>query len=291
MTKLPWWLKPANKVVIALNRAGLALGSQHILSVPGRKTGRLYPTPVSILTVDGDRYVCTAYATEWVKNARIAGWGLLARGRNEDRVGLVELPVAERGAIPRTRAVLSGYLGDPGLGAAVLRTVARVREARPDMLYACDPVMGDEGRGFFVRPGIPEFFRDHAVPVADIVTPNQFELAWLADRPIASLEDALAAAAAVRATGPRVPVFARPSWPHGRTDFRPAARFFPTPPPVTSSARAHRSVSWRSTSSTRIRTTPMRSIACARCETHFRPSRLETPRQRRAAALPSTTSW
>ena len=88
--------------------------------------------------------------------------------------------IAERGAIPHTRAVLSGYLGDPSLGEAVLRVVARVRAERPDMLYACDPVMGDEGRGFFVKPGIPEFFRDHAVPAADIVTPNQFELAWLA---------------------------------------------------------------------------------------------------------------
>ena len=84
----------------------------------------------------------------------------------------------------------------PSLGEAVLRAVARVRAARPDMLYACDPVMGDEGRGFFVRPGIPEFFRDQAVPAADIVTPNQFELAWLAGREIAGLEDALAAAAA-----------------------------------------------------------------------------------------------
>lgn len=114
--------------------------------------------------------------------------------------------VAERGAIPRTRAVLSGYLGDPSLGAAVLRAVARVRAERADMLYACDPVMGDEGRGFFVRPGIPEFFRDHAVPAADIVTPNQFELAWLAGRSIASLDEAVAAAAAVRATGPRIVV-------------------------------------------------------------------------------------
>lgn len=114
--------------------------------------------------------------------------------------------MAERGAIPRTRAVLSGYLGDPTLGAAVLRAVARVRAERPDMLYACDPVMGDEGRGFFVKPGIPEFFRDRAVPAADIVTPNQFELAWLADRSIVSLDDALAAAAAVRASGPRIVV-------------------------------------------------------------------------------------
>ena len=63
--------------------------------------------------------------------------------------------MADRGAIPRTRAVLSGYLGDASLGEAVLRVVERVRAARPDMLYACDPVMGDEGRGFFVRPGHP----------------------------------------------------------------------------------------------------------------------------------------
>jgi pyridoxine kinase len=114
--------------------------------------------------------------------------------------------IADRGAVPHTRAVLSGYLGDASLGEAVLRVVARVREARPDMLYACDPVMGDEGRGFFVRPGIPEFFRDQAVPTADIVTPNQFELAWLAGREITGVEDALAAAAAVRAKGPRIVV-------------------------------------------------------------------------------------
>jgi pyridoxine kinase len=130
------------------------------------------------------------------------------RGRLVDLAWVEEIVegIADRGAIPRTRAVLSGYLGDPSLGETVLRTVARVRTARPDMLYACDPVMGDEGRGFFVRPGIPEFFKDLAVPAADIVTPNQFELAWLAAMEIASLDDALAAAARVRARGPRIVV-------------------------------------------------------------------------------------
>jgi pyridoxine kinase len=130
------------------------------------------------------------------------------RGRLVDLPWVEEIVegIADRGAIPRTRAVLSGYLGDPSLGEAVLRTVARVRAERPDMLYTCDPVMGDEGRGFFVRPGIPEFFRERAVPAADIVTPNQFELAWLAATAIASLDDALAAAAKVRATGPKIVV-------------------------------------------------------------------------------------
>lgn len=102
--------------------------------------------------------------------------------------------------------MLSGYLGDATLGQTVLDTVGEVRAVRKDMVYACDPVMGDEGRGFFVRPGIPEFFKAQAVPAADLVTPNQFELAWLADQPIASMEDAVAAAAKVAAAGPAIVV-------------------------------------------------------------------------------------
>lgn len=114
--------------------------------------------------------------------------------------------VEERGAFERTIAVLSGYLGDPSLGEAVLETVEAVRRARKGALYVCDPVMGDVGRGFFVRAGLPEFFKAHAVPAADIITPNQFELSFLADRQVESLDDALAASAAVRATGPALVV-------------------------------------------------------------------------------------
>ena len=119
-----------------------------------------------------------------------------------DEVREILKGVEERGAYPRTRAVVSGYLGDAALGAAVLDTVAAVRQVRPAALYACDPVMGDVGRGFFVKEGIPAFFKDHAVPAADIVTPNQFELAYLAGFEILTLDDALNAAAAVRAMGP-----------------------------------------------------------------------------------------
>jgi hypothetical protein len=99
--KLPGWLKPANRVVMALNRLGLALGTQHILSIPGRKTGKLHSTPVSLLTVDGKRYVVTGMETHWVKNARAAGWGLLSRGRKRERVALVEVPAEERAPILR----------------------------------------------------------------------------------------------------------------------------------------------------------------------------------------------
>lgn len=101
-------------------------------------------------------------------------------------------------------ALLTGYLGDRGTGEVVLDALSRIRRASPGALYCCDPVMGDTGRGFFVREEIPAWIRERAVPAADIVTPNQFELSWLAEREIHTRDDALAAAAALRARGPSV---------------------------------------------------------------------------------------
>jgi len=112
--------------------------------------------------------------------------------------------VEERGGFDRAKAVLSGYLGSADLGEAVLETVALVRARRPDALFVCDPVMGDLGRGFFVAEGIPAFFKHEAVPRADIITPNQFELAYLAAMELQSLADVLAAARKVRETGPEL---------------------------------------------------------------------------------------
>ncbi len=95
--KLPRWLKPMNRMIVALQRGGLVLGTMRVLSVPGRKSGELRTTPVSPLVVNGQRYVVGGSAqADWVKNARAAGWGVLARGRKEERVKLVELPVEER---------------------------------------------------------------------------------------------------------------------------------------------------------------------------------------------------
>lgn len=115
--------------------------------------------------------------------------------------------IAARGALPGCDAVLSGYMGDAGVGAAILGAVARVRGANPRALYCCDPVIGDVDGGVYVRPGIPEFMRDQALPVADVLTPNQFELEWLTGQPCRTLGDAKGAAAALRARmtpgGPR----------------------------------------------------------------------------------------
>jgi hypothetical protein len=100
--RLPRWLKPANRVIVALQRLGLAIGTMRVLSVPGRKSGKLQSTPVSPLSVGGQRYIIGGLAdADWVKNARAAGWGILAHGRKQERVALVELPIEERSPILR----------------------------------------------------------------------------------------------------------------------------------------------------------------------------------------------
>lgn len=114
--------------------------------------------------------------------------------------------IDERGALNRCTALLSGYLGDAALGTAVLETLSRIRAHRPGVLYACDPVMGDRNGGLFVNPELPGFFIRHAVPAADIITPNHFELDLLADTAVATMNEALEAAAKVRAKGPRLVV-------------------------------------------------------------------------------------
>jgi pyridoxine kinase len=114
--------------------------------------------------------------------------------------------IAARGVLPGCDATLSGYMGDPATGAAILRAVRDVRAANPAALYCCDPVIGDTDTGVYVRPGITELLRDQAVPEADLLTPNQFELALLTGLPCATLAGACAAMRALRGRmrpGPR----------------------------------------------------------------------------------------
>lgn len=112
--------------------------------------------------------------------------------------------LAERGVLRGCDGILSGYMGSEETGAAILDAVSQVRAANPKARYACDPVLGDVGRGIFVRAGIPEFMRDQAVPAAEIITPNLFELAYLAGRDITGQADLVQALATVHATGPRI---------------------------------------------------------------------------------------
>src|SRR3546814_4046670 len=89
---------------------------------------------------------------------------------NELREGL-----DERGMLTRCGAVLSGYLGTAGNAAAVETAVRRLRAARADAVYCCDPVLGDHPRGLYVRADVPAAMR-RLIAMADVAIPNRFEL-------------------------------------------------------------------------------------------------------------------
>ena len=111
--------------------------------------------------------------------------------------------MAQRGALAQVDVVLSGYQGGADIADAILDTVARVKAANPSATYTCDPVMGNAKSGCFVNPAIPVLLRERVVPQADLITPNQFELGYLADRPVTTLAETLDAVDAVMALGPR----------------------------------------------------------------------------------------
>lgn len=121
-----------------------------------------------------------------------------------DDVREVITGVEERGALPQIDAVLSGYQGGEGIADVIIEAVAKVKAANPDAVYACDPVMGNAKSGCFVAPAIPELLRDRVVPVADIITPNQFELGYLTRTEPGDLASTLASVDAARAMGPSV---------------------------------------------------------------------------------------
>lgn len=112
--------------------------------------------------------------------------------------------IDERGVLGDVDAVLSGYQGREDIGAMILDAVALVKQRNRAAIYCCDPVLGDEDRGSYVRPGIAEFMRQRVVPAAQIITPNQFELTALTGLPVVTMEDVLQAADAARSLGPEI---------------------------------------------------------------------------------------
>ena len=111
--------------------------------------------------------------------------------------------IAARGALARCDAVLSGYMGDAGIGEAILDAVRRVKAGNRRAIYCCDPVIGDDDTHIYVRAGIPELMRNQALPCADIITPNRFEVEQLVGHSCATLEDVKQAIVELQAIGPR----------------------------------------------------------------------------------------
>ena len=146
--------------------------------------------------------VWPVHTVQFSNHPGYGGW----RGRAFDGglIGDVVQGIEDRGVLKTCDGVLSGYVGSAEIGPAILDAVARVRRANPQAQYCCDPVIGDVGAGVYVQPGVADFIRQHAVPAADVATPNLFELGHLTGRSTRNTGEVLQAAHALRHMGPRI---------------------------------------------------------------------------------------
>jgi pyridoxine kinase len=104
----------------------------------------------------------------------------------------------DRGLPERAAILISGYIGSAEVALLLADFVARAKEVNPALCYCCDPVMGDEAPGLYVPRQIADIFRDRLLPMADLATPNPFEVAWLTGHRITELADIAVAARALR---------------------------------------------------------------------------------------------
>jgi deazaflavin-dependent oxidoreductase (nitroreductase family) len=130
--RLPWWLKPANKVFMVLLRLGVPV-SRHespvVLTVPGRKTGKPRSTPVTPMTVDGERYVVNGYpGADWVHNVRAAEQVTFTQGRHTETVRMVELSAAD------ARPVLREFPAQVATGVDIMKRAGVLKTGTADEL-------------------------------------------------------------------------------------------------------------------------------------------------------------
>jgi pyridoxine kinase len=105
--------------------------------------------------------------------------------------------IGAHGLYGQLDAVITGHFSTPEQVAVAADTLGRVRVAAPAARLIVDPIMGDEGRGLYVKPAVAEALAVLLVPLADIVAPNAWELARLTSRAVDGAQSAVAAARAL----------------------------------------------------------------------------------------------
>ena len=130
----PWWLKPMNKVFIAMMRLGLPISGKEsptVLTAPGRKSGKPRSTPVTPMHVDGQRYVVEGFpGADWVANVRAAGEATLTQSRRSERVRMVEMSPDE------ARPLLREFPTEVPTGVEFMKKAGLVKDGRPEEFEA-----------------------------------------------------------------------------------------------------------------------------------------------------------
>ncbi len=132
--KPPRWLKPMNKVLMAAARTGLPIFGKErpvVLTVLGRKTGKPRSTPITPMEVDGQRYVVGGFpGADWVRNAQANPEAQLTRGRQTERIRMVELSVEE------ARPLLRQFPTLVPTGVGFMKGAGLITEGRPEEFEA-----------------------------------------------------------------------------------------------------------------------------------------------------------
>ncbi len=130
----PWWLKPLNKVFMAVMRLGLPISGKEapmVLTVPGRKSGEPRSTPITPMYVDDERYVVSGFpGADWVKNARAADTATLTSGKTAETVRMVELSPED------ARPLLRQFPTLVPTGVSFMKRSGLVTDATPDEFEA-----------------------------------------------------------------------------------------------------------------------------------------------------------
>jgi deazaflavin-dependent oxidoreductase (nitroreductase family) len=126
----PGWLKPMNKLLMAMLRLGVPISRREapvVLTVAGRKSGKPRSTPITPMHVDGKRYVVNGYpGADWVSNVRAADSATLTQGRRSERVRMVELPAEQ------ARPVLHAFPAAVPTGVQLMKRAGVLSDGTPE---------------------------------------------------------------------------------------------------------------------------------------------------------------
>ena len=85
--------------------------------------------------------------------------------------------------------IITGFIGSAEQVRITADFIRTIKKCNPEILYLCDPVMGDTDKGQYVEPDVPNAIIEHLVPLADMLTPNQFEAERIVKKQIDNVED------------------------------------------------------------------------------------------------------
>lgn len=172
----------------------LSIQSHVVSGYVGNKSATF---PLQVLGFDVD-------AINSVQFSNHTGYGFW-KGQVLAEQELVELTggLAHNGLDCQYTHLLTGYNRSKSFLTHIANIVCQLREKNPGLIYLCDPVIGDIGRGVYVPTELIDVYKESIIPIANIVTPNQFELELLTGKPLKTIEDVWEATATMHGMGPK----------------------------------------------------------------------------------------